>query len=120
MAQSELLQIRSAEASQSRDPGKHWYEAVKVTAGGEQIVAESQRVEYPGSVAGKGWVEGLVEMFVKSFTSVFADDSGDWEEYRRALAENRNKLVGQLLADGWEPMATNDSGEVVTMQRKKL
>lgn len=44
------------------------------------------------------------------------DDRAKLEEQERQGNEERAKLVGRLLADGWEPIQS-ESGEVTTFRR---
>ena len=46
------------------------------------------------------------------------DQSEEAERTQEALAEPHSKLVGRLLADGWEPLTTDVVGKVIAFRRQ--
>jgi CO dehydrogenase/acetyl-CoA synthase alpha subunit len=49
------------------------------------------------------------------------DYNKDWDKQNRESYEHgleeRSKLIGRLLANGWEPIQSNERGEVISLRR---
>lgn len=108
----EMLEIKqeakTGEYRQGEQAPTRWI-AVLINPSGLMIIAQTPwRIMPPNKDLRKGRFDSSLDM-------------GKWNiafaKYVNEIDSDRMVMIGQLLADGWEPVGTNDRGQVVTMKR---
>lgn len=107
----EMLEIKIDYGAEKgmKPPGNRWI-AVIMSPAGSHIIAQSPWRKSPTDK----------ELGLSRFSSQIARNnvhSKANQRYQQEFDSDRMTLLGQLLADGWEPIGTNDRGQVVTMKR---
>jgi len=96
--------------------GAMWWEARQATSQGEVIIARSDEFSAPWE--DRGWLADFLGdiTFVSLFTGRGDRDTLALRERSRAA---HAQVVGQLVAQGWEPAGTDDQGLVSVMRRER-
>lgn len=108
----EMLEIKlehRAEKSRNSAPANRWI-AVIMSPTGSRTIAHSPWREFPSDK------ELGLGRFSSATDRLRAHSAAD-ERYQQEMDEDRMMMIGQLLADGWEPVGTDQHGRVVTMKR---
>lgn len=87
----EMLEIKQDYEAEEGITGDRRWIAVVMSPTGDRIIAQSGWQEFP--------------------------HFGSMERYAQEFDSDRMILLGKLLGDGWEPVGTDQHGQVVTMKR---
>lgn len=82
--------------------------AVQITPAGQKVIAQTPPRRAPGTNEFKKGLFGGIDM--KKYDAVNKRNREEFESDRR-------RLLAQLIANGWEPLETDNYGKVVLMKR---